>query len=107
MGRKSGFGTGPLRHGGAFLWLDDVPLFLCAAVARVIDDETTHDPGGIAHEAPAIRKHEAAVAFGHVDIRLMEEGGYAEADGGSMTRQLSPGHAVELGVESGEQGLRC
>jgi hypothetical protein len=87
--------------------LETASLLLCAAIARVIDDETAHDPGGIAHESPAIRKQETSVAFGNVDIGLMEEGGYAETDGGSMTRQLPPGHAVELGVESREQGLGC
>lgn len=68
------------------------------ATARVVNDEASHDPGGITQE-PGLVGEERTRPSRHLEVGLVQERGHAEAPATTLTRQLAPGNAMQLLVE--------
>ena len=62
--------------------LELTAAFLGAALAGVVDDQGAHHLGGVGHEAAFVGE-DRALALGHVEVRLVEEGRDAERQAGA------------------------
>ena len=79
--------------------LEEAAALLGPPPARVIDDERAHHPRRVAHEPRPIRERRAG-APGHVEIRLVQQGGRAERQLAALPGQLPAGELVQLAIEA-------
>jgi hypothetical protein len=75
---------------------------LSPTIPRMIDDQATHDPGGIAHESPTIGEGRGVFAR-HFDVRLVDEGDGAQADRPASPSKFMSREASQLRIERRKQ----
>ena len=99
---RVGNGFGDIRANRRDLELA-APLLRLPA-AGVVDDEPSHHPRRIRHEAIAIRKR-GPLAAGDIQVRVVQERGRAQRHAGAAPGQLPARHAVQLLVQRGEERI--
>ena len=72
------------------------------ALTGEVDDQTAHDPRGVAHEAIAVRKYRLPID--ESQIGLVQQRGRTHGHAGIGT-QLSLGELMQLRIQGGEQPL--
>ena len=77
--------------------LEGAAALLGPPAAGVIDDERAHHPRRVAHEPRPVRERRA-VAPGHVQIRLVQQGGRAERQ---LAARVGPAAAGRAGAARG------
>jgi hypothetical protein len=71
-------------------------MWNAAPFPHQIDDQTAHDPGRVADESLAIRKH--GILPGHVEVGFMQKGGWTDRRTGAAP-QLPLGKLPQIAIQ--------